>query len=88
MPISRFIVGMTSVLVVFAVTTYFMTHSLVDTLVQTIICAILIQAGYFVTILFLVRRERNRMLKRGRTPSRSAKPTSAVLNKEEHRGEV
>jgi exopolysaccharide production repressor protein len=54
----RVIVSMSIVLVVFAVATYFLQGSAVATLWQTILCAILLQAGYFVCILFLVSRER------------------------------
>ncbi|HWK65868.1 MAG TPA: exopolysaccharide production repressor protein [Rhizobiaceae bacterium] len=56
MSFPRFLVGMVSVLLVFAVTTYAMTGSLGSTLLQTVICAVLIQVGYFLAILFLVAR--------------------------------
>jgi exopolysaccharide production repressor protein len=56
MSLPRFLVGMLCVLVVFALTTYLATHSLWTTLFQTLVCAILIQLGYFGAVLFLVRR--------------------------------
>jgi exopolysaccharide production repressor protein len=54
----RVIVSMSIVLVVFAVATYFLQGSAVATFWQTILCAILLQAGYFIGILILVSRER------------------------------
>lgn len=53
----RFIVSMIGALLAFAIATYFMTHSLSTTLIQTVICAILIQIGYFVGVLLLAHRE-------------------------------
>ncbi|MEW9617605.1 exopolysaccharide production repressor protein [Shinella sp. S4-D37] len=44
-------------LVAFAVVTYLSTGSLATTALQTFLCAILIQVGYFLATLFLVRRE-------------------------------
>ncbi|WP_274631335.1 exopolysaccharide production repressor protein [Arvimicrobium flavum] len=40
----------------FAITTYVMTQSVWTTLVQTVICAVLLQIGYFAAVLFLVWR--------------------------------
>jgi exopolysaccharide production repressor protein len=51
-----FLRGLVGVLLVVAITTYFMTQSLWTTFVQTAICAVLIQVGYFAAVLFLVRR--------------------------------
>jgi exopolysaccharide production repressor protein len=51
-----FLRGLVVVLVVFAITTYVMTGSLWTTFMQTAICAVLIQIGYFVAVLFLVWR--------------------------------
>jgi len=39
----------------FAVVTYFITQSLSTTFLETVLCAILLQIGYFVGVLFLVR---------------------------------
>jgi exopolysaccharide production repressor protein len=50
--------GLIGVLVVFAIVTFFMTHSLWTTFVQTLVCGILIQIGYFAAVLFLVWRSR------------------------------
>ena len=40
----------------FAVTTYLITGSLWTTFIQTVICAVLVQVGYFAAVLFLVWR--------------------------------
>jgi len=51
-----FLRGLVGVLLVFAITTYVMTQSVWTTLVQTLICAVLLQVGYFAAVLFLVWR--------------------------------
>ncbi|KXF76621.1 hypothetical protein ATN84_11230 [Paramesorhizobium deserti] len=56
----KFLVGMVGVLIAFAITTYTLTQSLWTTLIQTLICAVVIQIGYFGAVLFLVMRERSR----------------------------
>lgn len=53
----RALISMLAVLMVFAGVTYILNGSIITTVWQTIVCAILIQAGYFVAILFLVRKE-------------------------------
>ncbi|PRD42545.1 exopolysaccharide production repressor protein exox [Phyllobacterium phragmitis] len=60
MSFPKFLVGMLGVLIAFAVTTYMMTHSFWMTVIQTLICAVVIQIGYFGAILFLVMREKSR----------------------------
>ncbi|HEV7322591.1 MAG TPA: exopolysaccharide production repressor protein [Ensifer sp.] len=50
----RVFVSMVGALTVFAVVTYFLNGSLTPTLIQTAICAVLMQIGYFIAILFLV----------------------------------
>ncbi|MEQ1408914.1 exopolysaccharide production repressor protein [Neorhizobium sp. Rsf11] len=54
----RVFVSMTGVLIVFAVSAYFMTGSFYTALIQTLICAVLLQVGYFIGVLYLVRREK------------------------------
>ena len=49
-----FIFFILGALVVFAVATYFVTHSLWTTLINTVICAIIIQVGYFVAVLAMI----------------------------------
>lgn len=51
-----FLRGLVGVLLVFAITTYVITQSLWTAFVQTLICAVLLQIGYFAAVLFLVWR--------------------------------
>lgn len=51
-----FLRGLVGVLLVFALTSYFLTQSLWTAFIQTVICAILIQLGYFAAVLFMVWR--------------------------------
>jgi exopolysaccharide production repressor protein len=51
-----FLRGLVGMLLVFAVTTYVVTQSLWTTFIQTAICAVLAQIGYFAAVLFLVWR--------------------------------
>lgn len=55
----RVFISMAGTLVVFAIATYFLTHSLSITLIETVICAVLLQMGYFAGVVFLVWKERN-----------------------------
>jgi exopolysaccharide production repressor protein len=48
---------MIGALVAFAIATYFLTDSFIRTLVETVICAILLQIGYFLGVLYLSWRE-------------------------------
>ncbi len=56
----NFLIGMFGVLVAFAITTFMLTQSLWATIVQTLICAVIIQIGYFAVVLLLVLREKPR----------------------------
>jgi exopolysaccharide production repressor protein len=51
-----FLRGLVGMLLVFAVTTYVVTQSLWTTFIQTVICAVLAQIGYFAAVLFRVWR--------------------------------
>lgn len=51
-----FLRGFVISLIAFAVANYAITQSLRTTVVNTVICAVLIQLGYFVAILFMVWR--------------------------------
>jgi exopolysaccharide production repressor protein len=53
----RFFLSMLFALVAFAVVTYLATGSFATTAIQTLVCAVLIQVGYFLTMLYLVRQE-------------------------------
>jgi exopolysaccharide production repressor protein len=56
MSFSLFLRGLVGVLLVFAVTTYLITGSFWTTFIQTVICAVLVQVGYFAAVTFLVWR--------------------------------
>ncbi len=56
MSLPLFLRGLIGVLAGFAAVTYFMTGSVWTTVIQTVICAVLIQVGYFAVVLFLVWR--------------------------------
>jgi exopolysaccharide production repressor protein len=60
MSLTLFLRGLVVVVLVFAITTYLITGSLWSTFIQTVICAILVQAGYFAAVLFLVWRSDRR----------------------------
>jgi exopolysaccharide production repressor protein len=51
-----FLRGLIGMLLVFAITIYVVTQSLWTTFIQTVICAVLAQIGYFAAVLFLVWR--------------------------------
>ncbi len=57
----RVFVSMICALIVFGVATYFIHGSFTTALVQTLICLVIIQIGYFLGVLFLVSREKKRM---------------------------
>ena len=52
----RFFLSMAIALVAFAIVTYVATGSVVTTAIQTLVCAVLIQVGYFLATLYLVWR--------------------------------
>lgn len=58
----RALISMAAVMVVFAVATYFGTASAATTVWQTLLCALILQVGYFFCLLFLVRREQKKNL--------------------------
>ncbi len=60
MSLPRFLLGMLGVLFVFAIATYVATLSVWTTFIQTLLCAVLIQLGYFVAVLFLVWRGKDK----------------------------
>ena len=61
MSFTLFLRGLVVVLLVFAITTYLITGSMWSTFIQTVICAILVQVGYFAAVLFLVWRSGRRL---------------------------
>ncbi|WLS11093.1 exopolysaccharide production repressor protein (plasmid) [Shinella sumterensis] len=79
----RFFVSMTLVLVAFAAVTYASTGSAATTAVQTLVCAVLIQLGYFGAVLYLTwrvskARKENAGPGRPATDLEKAKPTVPV----------
>ena len=71
----RVFVSMAGVLIVFAVSAYFMSGSFYTALIQTVVCAVLLQAGYFLGVLYLVRREKK--LREERFPAEATAAKSA-----------
>ena len=57
--------GMLAALLIFAITTYMLTGSFWGTVLQTVICAVILQVGYFIGVLWLVWRA-------GKSPAASA----------------
>ncbi|THF47185.1 exopolysaccharide production repressor protein [Allorhizobium terrae] len=49
--------SMIGALLVFAATTYYLSGSLSDTIIKTIIAAIVVQVGYFAVIVYYVAKE-------------------------------
>ena len=57
----RVFFSMIGALLAFAVATYFIHGSFYTAFIQTLICAIILQTGYFIALLVLVAREKRRM---------------------------
>jgi exopolysaccharide production repressor protein len=53
----RVFASMVGALIAFGIATYFLTHSLSRTVIETVICAVLIQLGYFAGVLYLSWKE-------------------------------
>ncbi|MDK1492648.1 exopolysaccharide production repressor protein [Sinorhizobium sp. 7-81] len=53
----RVFASMIGALVAFAIATYILNGSLISTAIQTLICAVLMQVGYFIAVVFLVWKE-------------------------------
>lgn len=71
----RALISMAAVLFVFAGVTYLRTASAWTTFWQALLCALILQIGYFICLLVLVRLERARM-RRETSDSPSATRTS------------
>jgi exopolysaccharide production repressor protein len=78
-----FLRGLIVVLLVFAITIYAVTQSLWRTFIQTVICAILAQIGYFAAVLFFVWRSANT-----RRIEESSAEDEAVQGKDRPAGKV
>jgi exopolysaccharide production repressor protein len=57
----RVFISMICALLVFAITTYFIYGSLYTSFIQTLICLVIIQVGYFIGVLILVAKENRQM---------------------------
>lgn len=68
-----FLRGFVIALLAFAIANYVLTQSIWTTLVNTIICGVLIQVGYFVAVLFMIWRS-GASGKRGDSKGESAVP--------------
>lgn len=77
MSFSLFLRGFLVAIAIFAVVTYALTQSVATTLINTFICAILIQAGYALAVLWLVAREKPEV-KRSALDERAEIPGSDV----------
>ena len=78
-----FLRGLIGVLIVFAIASYAITQSLWTTLFNTVLCAILIQVGYFAAVLFMVWRSGARSSQPGKqaeNASRSERPAAAAMD--------
>ncbi len=70
-----FLRGFIGALAVFAVVTYVATQSLLTTLIDTAVCAVIIQVGYFLAVLVMVRRspQQSKAEARRQEPATAAK---------------
>ncbi len=57
----RVFVSIIGTLAVFAVAAYAMSGSFWTAFIQTVVCALILQIGYFIGIVYLVRREKAQM---------------------------
>jgi exopolysaccharide production repressor protein len=73
-----FLRGFIGVLVVFAIANYLVTQSFWTTFLHTLICAVLLQIGYFAAVLFLVWRSA------GQQNGEETAAKSDTLPKEDH----
>ena len=81
-----FLRGLIIVLLAFAISTYLLTGSLWSTFVQTVICGILIQIGYFVAVMLLVWRSASKIPKShiARDESEREQRPGRLVNKADH----
>jgi len=75
MKLPRFVLGMLGVLLAFALITFYLSGAFWTTVLQTLVCAVLIQAGYFMVVLFLVSR--NKAPQNDRAPLRERAEAAA-----------
>ncbi|WP_062228078.1 exopolysaccharide production repressor protein [Aureimonas frigidaquae] len=66
--------GMLLTLTAFAIAIYWLTGSVWTMLVQTLVCAVIIQVGYFLAVLFMVWRNGNAGATAGEAKSADVAP--------------
>lgn len=81
MPFPLFLRGFLITLVVFAIANYAITHSISTTIINTVICAVLVQVGYFAAVLLMVWR--SGAANKNNTDSKGQEPTLAEDGKPE-----
>jgi len=86
MSFALFLRGLVGALLAFAVATYLITGSVWSTFVQTIICAVLVQVGYFACVLFLVWR--SRAVQKGDAGTSKAEAAQGLAKDEKPAGEA
>lgn len=85
----RVFISMICALMVFAVATYFIHGSLLTSFIQTMICLVIVQVGYFIGVLFLVAREKRQMratlnFQKEATPAAEKSVPEAVTGVSQH----
>jgi exopolysaccharide production repressor protein len=78
MSFPRFLMGMLGALAAFAIFTFAATQSLWTTVWQTLVCAVLIQIGYFGAVLVLVSRQKRGVSDSGGIPDQVAPQERSV----------
>lgn len=77
----RVFFSMVCVLLVFASAAYWLSGSAATVLLATVICAILLQAGYFIGILYRVRQEKE--LRNRGVEASAAQPASEARGRDD-----
>lgn len=78
----RVFISMIGALAVFAIVTFILTGSAWTTAWQTLVCAVLVQAGYFIAVLFLVAKEGR---DRRNTAQRQPQASASTADDKEHK---
>jgi exopolysaccharide production repressor protein len=84
----RVFVSMMAVLIVFAVAAYLTTGSLFTALGETLLCAIILQVGYFIGIVYLVHREKSGAGQDRNSDTRSSRQAQDDLGRDEIRADA
>jgi exopolysaccharide production repressor protein len=84
----RVFVSMMAVLIVFAVAAYLTTGSLLTALGETLLCAIILQVGYFIGVVYLVHREKTGAGQDRNPDIRSSRQAKDDLGRDEIRADA